>query len=293
VVLGGSVLICFTGDVHHTSLRINDQRFIDLPHDSEVKIAQRYVSLFEKYGVKVTLYVCGKCFTEEWDDLRPTVRSALVEVGAHGYRARQPRPLFDWYGRRTGNWNGPRWFQEWDIRRNVEACEEKISYRPISWRAHSYKVDTNTVPLLAKYGFKLVSDEIRRENIWPERVAHGLISHPLNTIPDHDHIYHAHRTEEFVSRANASGYGADEFGAVSYLIEEWGRLVLEQAEAIEARGGIATILAHPLCMYLADRFATLERLLSAFSNSRCIWAREILDLLDGRFSGGNSRNLVA
>ncbi len=286
-------MICFSGDVHHASLRINDQRFIDQPNDSEVKIAQRYVVLFEKYGVKVTLYICGKCFTEEWDDLRPIVMSPLVETGAHGYRARQPRPLFDWYGRRTGNWNGPRWFQEWDIRRNVEACEKKINHRPISWRAHSYKVDLNTVPLLAKYGFRLVSDEIRRENIWPERVAHGLVSHPLNTIPDHDHIYHAHRTEEFVNNANANGYGADEFGAVSYHIEEWGSLVLKQVEAIEARGGVATVLAHPLCMYLADRFVTLERLLSVFSNSKCIWAREILELMDGRFSGSNSENLIA
>jgi hypothetical protein len=270
-------VICLTGDVHHASLRINDQRFIK-SGDSEVKIARRYVSLLEKHGVKGTLYICGKCFTEEWSDLEPTVTSPLLEIGSHGYRARQPRPLFDWYGRRTGNWNGPRWFQEWDIRRSAEACEQKTGSRPISWRAHSYKVDPNTAPLLEKYGFRLVSDEIKAKNIWPERIGHGLVSHPLNTIPDHDHLYHAHRTEVFVQRANALGYGADEFGAVSYCIEEWGRLVLMQVENIEAEGGIATVLAHPLCMYLADGFATFEALLRVFSKSKCIWAREILEL---------------
>lgn len=278
-------MICLTGDVHHASLRINDQRFIPDRGDTEVKIAQRYVALLEKYGVKATLYVCGKCFTEEWDDLRPTTLSPLVEVGGHGYRSRQPRPLFDWYGRRTGNWNGPRLYQAWDIRRTVEACEEKTGRRPVAWRAHSYKVDPNTYPLLAKYGFKLVSDEVRAKNLWPERIPDGLISHPLNTIPDHDHLYHAHRTEEFVKRANETGYGADEFGAVSYRIEEWGDLILKLVEAIEARGGIATILAHPLCMYLADRFQTFQKLLAEFSQLPCIWAREIPELLDRGPSG--------
>ena len=161
----------------------------------------------------------------------------------------------------------------------VEACEERTGRRPIAWRAHSYKIDPNTYPILAKYGFKLISDEVRARNLWPERIAGGLISHPLNTIPDHDHLYHAHRTEEFVNRANASGYGADEFGAVSHSIEEWGRLILRQVEAIEERGGVATILAHPLCMYLSDRFQTFEMLLGVFSKLQCIWAREIPGLL--------------
>jgi hypothetical protein len=51
-----------------------------------------------------------------------------------------------------------------------------------------------------------------------------------------------------------------------------------QVENIEAEGGIATVLAHPLCMYLADGFATFEALLRVFSKSKCIWAREILEL---------------
>ena len=279
-------MICLTGDVHHTSLRINDQRYIARPSDTEIKIAARYLALVESYGLKVTFYICGRCFTEEWEDLAPIVKSPLVEVGGHGHRARQPRPLFDWYGARTGNWNGPRWYQDWDIRTMSRVCEERAGYRPVSWRAHSYKVDPNTYRLLAKHGYRLVSDEVRARNVWPERIGEGLISHPMNTIPDHDHLYHAHRTPEYVDRINAIGYGADEFGAVSYPIERWGDLVLERVEEIESAGGLATVLAHPLCMYLADGFKTFKRLLERFARSRCIHARDIINIIDSDPAAG-------
>jgi len=273
-------MICLTGDVHHMSLRCNDQRFLTEPGDTEVKVTQRYLALLEEYEVKSTLYICGKCFTEEWEELAPVVKSPLVEVGGHGFRARQPRKFFDWYGRHTGNWNGPKAYQAWDIRKNVQVCEQKVGYRPVSWRAHSYKVDPNTYPLLAHYGFKVVSDEISADSIWPERIQNGLISHPMNVIPDHDHLYHAHRDEEFVEAANRRGYGADAFGAASYTIQEWGKLVLQQAQAIENKDGLVTILAHPICMYLADGFKTLQMLLEYLSTRQTIWAREIIDLVD-------------
>jgi len=273
-------MICLTGDIHHASLRTNDQRFITDSDDTEIRIARRYLALLEKRDIKVTFYICGKCFTEEWEDLKPIATSPLVEIGGHGYRARQPRPLFDWYGRLTGNWNGPRWYQAWDIRKNLAACQEKTGRRFVSWRAHSYKVDPNTYPLLSKYGIKLVSDEMRVRNIRPERISNGLISHPMNVIPDHDHLYHAHRTKEYVERINKLGYGADEFGAVSYTIEQWAALVLKQVRQIEGKGGIATILAHPLCMYLADRFKTFEMLLGNLADHEWIWAREIPELME-------------
>jgi hypothetical protein len=107
----------------------------------------------------------------------------------------------------------------------------------------------------------------------------------MNVIPDHDHLYHAHRTREFVEDANRRGYGADAFGAVSYTIQDWGELVLKQVRAIEERGGLATVLAHPICMYLADEFRTLERLLEYFATRHTIWAREIIDIVDAPDGG--------
>ena len=197
------------------------------------------------------------------------------------FNARFPRECFDAYGEQTGLWNGPRWFQDWDIRRNVEVVRERMGYDLVSWRAHSYKTDANTYELLASHGIRLVSDTVEANTVRPRRIEHGLISHPMNTIPDHDHLYHAHRTEAYVEEANRRGYGADDFGAVSYTIEDWGDLVMDQALAIEGQSGVATVLAHPMCMYLADGFAVFERMLERFASLATIWARDILDLQEG------------
>ena len=273
-------MICLTGDLHHTSLQINDQKHIPDPELTEIRIARMYVDLLEKYDIPATLYVCGGAFEEEWDDLAPVATHPLVEVGGHMHRARFPREVFDCYGEKTGLWNGPRWYQDWDIRRNVEVVGQRMDYRIVSWRAHSFKVDPNTYELMAARGLKLTSDAIEADNLWPGRIDRGIISHPVNVIPDHDHLYHAHRTEEYVERINREGYGADDFGAVSYSIEDWGELVARQVRAIEQVGGIATVLAHPLCMYLADGFRTLETLLEYFATCGTIRARDIIDLVD-------------
>lgn len=267
-------MICLTGDVHHMSLCTKEGKYL-ARGDTEVRVACRYVELLERYRVKATLYVTGRCYRAEGRDLRPVVQSPQVEVGGHSYWARQPRRLYDWYGRQTGDWNGPRWLQAWDISRNVAACEQATGYRPVSWRAHSYKTDRNTYPLLAAAGVRCVSDAIEAAALQPSRLPQGLLSHPLNVIPDHDHLYHAHRTQEFVAAANARGYGADDFGAVSYTIEEWAELVLQQVEVIEGQGGVATVLAHPVCMYVADGFTAFERLLQAWAGKDLVWAREL------------------
>jgi hypothetical protein len=273
-------MICLTGDLHHASLQINDQQHIADPALTEIRIGRQYVDLLEKHGVKATLYICGRAFEEEWADLEPTATHPLVEVGGHMHNARFPRECFDAYGEQTGLWNGPRWYQDWDIGRNVAVVREKMGYQLISWRAHSYKVDANTYDLMARHGLQVTSDAIEKETLWPRRIEAGIISHPLNVIPDHDHLYHAHRTPEYVAAANARGYGADDFGAQSYTIAEWGELALQQALAIDDQGGIATLLCHPLCMWLADRMATFERLLQELSRRQTIWAREIVELID-------------
>ena len=158
---------------------------------------------------------------------------------------------------------------------------ERLGYDLVSWRAHSYKVDANTYELLASHGLRLVSDDVEPDTVWPKHIEHGLVSHPMNTVPDHDHLYHAHRTESYVEEANRKGYGADDFGAVSYTIEDWGELVTDQALAIDRQGGVATILAHPLCMHLADEFSVFERILERLADLTTIWARDILDLQEG------------
>ncbi|MBT3375698.1 MAG: polysaccharide deacetylase family protein [Lentisphaerae bacterium] len=273
-------MICLTGDVHPMSLQINDQKHISDSALTETRITQQYVGLLARYGVKATLYVCGGCFRDEWCDLEPVVTHPLVEVGGHMFNARFPRECFDAYGEQTGLWNGPKWFQDWDIGEMIRVAQERGGAEIVSWRAHSYMVDSNSHELLAKHGIKLVSDDVESDSVWPRTIDFGLITHPINVIPDHDHLYHAHRTPEYVEEVNRRSYGADDFGAVSYTIEDWGEKVIEQVERIDRIGGLATVLAHPLCHFLADGFATLEKILARFASKPTVFARDIRDLAD-------------
>jgi hypothetical protein len=166
----------------------------------------------------------------------------------------------------------------------LEIAERRTGRRIVSWRSHGLVVDANTYPILADNGVRFISDELSWAKMLPERTAEGLVSHPLNVIMDHDHIYHAHRTPAYVEQQKKSGggYAADPAGD-SYAIDEWAAIVRRQVQDIEARDGVATILMHPLCMYLADRFACAERLLEFFSRSVSLWASET-----GQFARGGS-----
>jgi len=126
-------------------------------------------------------------------------------------------------------------------------------------------------------GVRTISDEISNTKLFPEKTKEGLISHPMNVIMDHDHIYHAHRNKEYVEKAKQRGYGyAGDFISDSYTIEEWGEMVEKQVIDIEKKNGIATILMHPICQFLSDEFKTARKLLKLFSQYKTIWAKEII-----------------
>ena len=273
-------MICLTGDLHHMSLRINEQDFI-AQGDSEALIAGRYLRLVEEAGVKLTLYVTGRILAEEWEQLRPIAASPLVELGGHTYGG-LPRSLWSVLrARLTGRptishsfAHGSYARQLRDVRRMVEVARRRTGRPILSWRSHGLVRDRNTEPILARCGVRFLSDDLSWDKLLPQRTAAGLISHPLNVIMDHDHLYHAHRTPEYVRRQQQRWTLPQDPTRASYGIEEWGELVMRQVSAIESRGGLATVLMHPLCMYVADGFRTARRLLAFFARSRCIWARE-------------------
>jgi hypothetical protein len=139
--------------------------------------------------------------------------------------------------------------------------------------------DRHTEPILARCGIRFISDELSWDQLLPMRVPSGLVSHAINVIMDHDHIYHAHRTPEYVARQKEHWGFPQDPTRESYPIQEWGEMVMRQVEAIEARGGLATVLMHPLCMFVADGFRTARRLLAFFARSRCLWAGELEGLI--------------
>ncbi|MGI6325477.1 MAG: polysaccharide deacetylase family protein [Saccharofermentanales bacterium] len=275
-------MICLTGDVHHDSLDDNDQKFNPDRSITEVMITCKYVELLEKYDLKATLYVTGKCFTEEAEDLEPVIQSHLVEIGGHtydglplgrlsqiGYRmiGRTPPSHKKSYGSVSA--------QRKDINKTIDIIKHRTGRDVLSWRSHGLVFDENTYRLLYEAGIRNISDEIRKNVYKPYINDAGLLSHPLNVITDHDHLFHAHRNEEFVAKAKATGYGADEFGSDSYTIKEWGKLVMDQVDNIVENGGVATILMHPMCMYLADDMKTAEEIMKFLAGYKTVWAKEI------------------
>jgi len=281
-------MICLTGDIHHASLGTNEQRYINNPRDSEVRISARYLDLVENFKVKVTFYVTGKTLADEWQDFKEISASELVELGGHTYsgiplgafsklayriRGRTPPSHSPTYGSRRN--------QRTDIRKMIDIAGKRTGKDIVSWRSHGYVHDSNTYSILAEMGIKMISDEISNTRLFPFRTSEGLISHPINVMPDHDHIYHAHRDREFVEKAGRNGYGADAFSSDSYTVEEWGDIVEKQVVEIEKRNGLATVLMHPICMYLADGFKTAARLLKVFSGYKTIRAKEIPAWLNG------------
>jgi peptidoglycan/xylan/chitin deacetylase (PgdA/CDA1 family) len=288
-------MICLTGDVHHMSLRINEQGFID-KGDSEVRIAARYLRLVEEAGVKVTLYVTGRTLAEEWEDFRPIAASPLVEIGGHTYAGLPRSPWSALRARLTGRptishsfTHGSYARQLRDVRRLLEVVRRRTGREVPSWRSHGLVRDRHTEPILARCGVRCISDELAWDKLLPERTPAGLVSHPLNVIMDHDHLYHAHRTLEYVRRQQQHWTLAQDPTRESYGIEEWGERVMRQVSAIEARGGIATVLMHPLCMFTADGFYTARRLLAFFARSRCLWASETAGFVPAGFAPAGTK----
>jgi peptidoglycan/xylan/chitin deacetylase (PgdA/CDA1 family) len=274
-------MICLTGDIHHSSLKINEQRFIPDPRDSEVRIAARYLRLVERFGLKITFYVTGKTLVEEWADFQPIARSPLVEIGGHTYGGLPRSFVSRVKGCLTGTPTvshratpGTRRAQVRDTRRMIAAAENRTGARIVSWRSHGLVYDHRTYPILGAAGIRFISDDLSWDKHFPERTPEGLISHPINVIMDHDHIYHAHRTEAYVERQKKNWTFRNDPTRESYRIDRWAEIVKDQVRSIEKDGGVATILMHPLCMYIADEFETARGLLEFVSRYQTIWARE-------------------
>ena len=257
--------IILTGDVHQ-HIGSSDQRFTAC---SEAALAADYARIAARHGMKVTLFFTGRAIVEDGAAARPLLAMKNVEFGGHGWDALRP---WWWHGlltRLAGSPHGPPWLQQRMIRRTCTLVE-RFTGRPVrSWRNHAYRYDRHTPRLLAEAGIVAWSDEVQPNHDGPRRDPTGVVILPINTLPDHEHLYHGARTPAFVA---AEGRGT------SYQPNRWYDIVCAQAQAIVEAGGIATILAHPICMKVADDFATFESLCAALSTYPVLFVSEAAQL---------------
>jgi peptidoglycan/xylan/chitin deacetylase (PgdA/CDA1 family) len=266
-------VICLTGDLHHMSLGTGNQKHCDI---TEVQVAQRYLALLRGAGVKVTFFVTGRAFAEEWSDLAPICADPLVEIGGHTYTCFEPSLLHRVSKKVVGSYNGPAAYERRDVRRTIDVIRRRTGRTIRLWRNHMYMHGPWTDRVLAEEGIQLCSDTVRAAATGPSRRPDGIIDLPINVIPDHEHLYHAERTREWVAAWRARYRWTDDFGPESYAIEEWTELAIEGLRQNEQRGALSTLIIHPITMYLCDRFAGFRRILEFIAARRTVHAGEVL-----------------
>lgn len=262
--------ICLTGDIHHMSMGTRDQTFLD---QTELAVSVEYASIAAAYDIPVTLFVTGRAGKEEPQRVRRLASMENVEIGGHNYYAFRA-PFFGRlpYGlcRKLLNVDAPAPIQGWEVGRTQSVLSELANQPIVSWRNHGYRHDRNTVDVLRSQGVTHYSDEVTPEKARPYDNS-GLRHVPINVRPDHEHLYHGYRTESFVAEQNWE----DAFSAESYHPGGWLDAVIADVERVLEQNGVATILAHPACMSIADGFAVFEDLCAFVSSYQTQNMREL------------------
>jgi hypothetical protein len=233
-------MICLTGDVHHMSLYPRHQAIGD-GRISEVDSLATYLSIARENGLKTTVFVTGKGVLEEGAKLADLIDPDRVEIGGHTYSAFRPKIIYGTAARLLKLSNGPAFFQRRDIRLTVKTIAQGLGIRIRSWRDHAYRHDRNTYRLLGENGIRFVSDEVRPFNPPVSTGEKGLLSVPINTTPDHENLKHYCENAPFIAST-------------------WVEKVIEEVRTLHELRLPAVILAHPICMFVEDRFASFQRL---------------------------------
>jgi hypothetical protein len=228
------------------SMGTRDQAYLDC---TELEAAIEYAEIAAEYEVPVTLFCTGKCVHEEPERMAKLAAMDNVELGGHNYWAfttpvhKAWRALEKVTGGRVGSWMGPRAFQTYEIRKTIDAFAG-LGVDVRCWRDHAYRHDKYTHDLLSDLGITHLSDAVEPSG----KVRHEsqIVTVPINTMPDHEHIYHSYLTPSSDAEREFEG----PFGSKAYSITEWRDRVIKASRI----STVGTVLAHPACMKIADEF---------------------------------------
>jgi hypothetical protein len=239
-------MIFLTGDVHHMGPRMGDQKRLTGGR-TEVRIAEEYLALCNTYQVCPTLFFTGLAVKREADFIRTLLERYQFELGGHTYSANHHRWLLGLSRRAFGLANGPYWFQKEDVSATVRCIRTELGISIASWRNHAYRMDRNTYKIAAAFGITRVSNRVTGIDGTMQQVE-DILEVPINTLPDHESLGHDCHKRLFHS---AKG---------------WVNEVLRQIDYQQERNLPSVILAHPLCMFVEDKFVAFERLCAAIGN---------------------------
>lgn len=241
---------------------------VDTRHarQTEAQLALRYCDIAARQQVKLTLFVTGKACLEEQDTVAGLSRHSHCEIGGHTFCAF--RSTRHWLSKYIGgSVLGSAAMQRHDIEKTIAAIRDVTGKQITAWRNHGFQHDALTYPLLGELGIQIVSDRVATNTTAVERVSQKLLSLPINTLPDHEYVLHGKYIAGGTHFAQLEGRNT---------IQEWRETVERQVETIEQHGGIATILARPLCMDVADGMQSFEQLYRFLSRYETRWVSEVL-----------------
>ena len=255
-------MVCLTGDVHQRSYRGTDTPFSSR---TEVELAEKYCDIAGKYGIKVTLFFTGRACKEEPQMVKIIADLSHCEIGGHTFAAFRD-PLSRIFKKVYGTPWGTKAHQLRDIHRTITSIHQVTGQRIQTWRNHSYLRTADTDRMLESCGISVVSDEVSDLKISAEWVSPAFRSVPMNVLPDHEHVLHGKyqhgktRPDRLKRRVT---------------IMEWAVLVKRRIREICETGGTATVLAHPLCMEVADGMTVFEDLCQFSQQYGTVWVSEV------------------
>jgi len=301
--------VFITGDVHDMHMGGLDQKW--LRHNAgktEMQCALKYSRLAMQYGINVTLFVTGLAVKTEPSTARKLANMHNVEIGGHTWNALKPVWKHMIYDRLFRSYYGPANFQENDIKKTIDTIKRITGTAPISWRTHAYRGDKTTFKTLSQNGIRVVSDKVG-----PTYGCHwidkNLLSLPINTPPDHEHVYHGYFTQsamdedqlirkslsnifkvsagpknwlrfakEVAKRISGIQTPIKPFGENMYDAENWYAWLLSEIENRLKEKGLAVLLLHPADMEVLDEMKLLDTLFEFCQGYRCLQIKDALSL---------------
>ncbi len=267
-------MICLTGDIHHSKLRTGNQKHCDI---SEVQVAVNYTKMLQEKNIKVTFFISGKSFADEWTYLKNICDSPLVELGGHNYNCFVPILWHRIWNKLIKSYNGPKWYQRFDAQRTINIIRKKTGKTIQLWRNHMYMHGPYTEKVLSECGIVICSDGVQKNSNGLQLHPDGIYNFPINIMPDHEHLIHAERTPEWIEQWQKRYNWSDDFGPDSYYVDQWSEMVLNNLKKNEEDGIISNMIIHPITLYLCDRFKTLKNILEYIGSRETVHMSELYE----------------
>jgi len=239
-------MIYLTGDVHTKDMGGWEQEKIG----SELIAAKKYLEILKRYKIPCTLFINGKCFEEEIEEVKELLGYDM-EFGGHTYNNFGKLGIVKSYLYRKffGCVYGSKKYQTKDIFKTKKNFE-KNGLKMISWRTHAFGSNDDTFKILEKAGVKYVSDLVGE--IKPFQKG-DLIHLPINIPVDGNTIAYGE-----LSPKNRNPFASCTKGRISK--EEWFEILKKRIINNEKNKIDSILLIHPATMAAVDNFELFEQI---------------------------------